>query len=127
MPRKTRKQKMRAHRKHIQVRPQVVRPAEITDLSCSCYLGDNEAYFSADPAWCRNPVHVAAYQHVDIPKGMQVKVTYIINPLRPQYKSQAYINKHTGEGNNKHTDEYVRVEWRDEFDCWVNTIVTTIN
>ena len=86
-------------------------------LKCNCWLESD--YIFTDPEWCNNPLHRAQYQHVDIPKGTQIKVTYITDPPNPLYKSQAYINEHTGEGNNKYTGEYVKVEWQETFDCWV--------
>lgn len=121
MPRKTKKQKLRARRTHIPLSPAKLEAERQALLKCNCWL-DNDRVILTDPQFCNNPLHQAQYQHVDIPPSLQVKVTYITDPRHPRYKSHAYINEHTGEGNNKHTGEYVKVEWRDEFDCWVNTI-----
>lgn len=74
---------------------------------------------AGDPRTC--VLHKHLYQNVDIPMGLQAKVTYIRDLKVPTWKSQAYINELTGEGNDKHTDEYVKLEWRDDLDCWLAT------
>ena len=161
MPRKTKKQKMRAHHKHIQVRPPAPMTGSLIDVSyldnihypdwrgraiidkdtgigftlfannrvtlewsdefnswinaepsCSCFNGIDWI-----PTQCM--IHADRYRHVDIPEENFGKITYIVDPLHPQQKCKAYINTKTLEGNDKYSEEYVRVEWRDEFDCWV--------